>query len=123
VEIVVSLQNKPAQSMSDTQEIIQALLKFRNERDWEQFHNPKDLALAVNVEAAELLELFLWKDASEADINKVKEELADVFAYAFLLAEKYNLNVRDIVLDKIKRNAEKYPVDKAKGTAKKYNEL
>jgi NTP pyrophosphatase (non-canonical NTP hydrolase) len=83
----------------------------------------KDLALAVNVEAAELLELFLWKDASEADINKVKEELADVFAYAFLLAEKYNLNVRDIVLDKIKRNAEKYPVDKAKGTAKKYNEL
>ncbi len=109
--------------MSDTQEIIQALLKFRNERDWEQFHNPKDLALAVNVEAAELLELFLWKDASEADINKVKEELADVFAYAFLLAEKYNLNVRDIVLDKIKRNAEKYPVDKAKGTAKKYNEL
>jgi hypothetical protein len=123
VEIVVSLQNKPAQSMTDTQEIIQALLKFRNERDWEQFHNPKDLALAVNVEAAELLELFLWKDASEADINKVKEELADVFAYAFLLAEKYNLNVRDIVLDKIKRNAEKYPVDKAKGTAKKYNEL
>jgi NTP pyrophosphatase (non-canonical NTP hydrolase) len=109
--------------MTDTQEIIQALLKFRNERDWEQFHNPKDLALAVNVEAAELLELFLWKDASEADINKVKEELADVFAYAFLLAEKYNLNVRDIVLDKIKRNAEKYPVDKAKGTAKKYNEL
>lgn len=109
--------------MTDTQEIIQALVQFRNERDWEQFHNPKDLALAVNVEAAELLELFLWKDASEADINKVKEELADVFAYAFLLAEKYNLNVRDIVLDKIKRNAEKYPVDKAKGTAKKYNEL
>ena len=109
--------------MTDTQEIIQALVQFRNERDWEQFHNPKDLALAVNVEAAELLELFLWKDASEADINKVKEELADVFAYAFLLAEKYNLNVRDIVLDKIKRNAEKYPVDKAKGTAKKYDEL
>ena len=120
---VLHLLYKIAQYMTDTQEIIQALVQFRNERDWEQFHNPKDLALAVNVEAAELLELFLWKDASEADINKVKEELADVFAYAFLLAEKYNLNVRDIVLDKIKRNAEKYPVDKAKGTAKKYNEL
>jgi NTP pyrophosphatase (non-canonical NTP hydrolase) len=100
-----------------------ALLKFRNERDWEQFHNPKDLALAINVEAGELLELFLWKDAKDANIEKVKEELADVFAFAFLLAEKYNLDVKEIVLDKIKKNAEKYPVDKAKGKATKYNEL
>lgn len=109
--------------MTDTQEIIQALLKFRNERDWEQFHNAKDLALALNVESSELLELFLWKNAEEADALKVKEELADVFAYAFLLAAKYDFDVRDIVLDKIARNAEKYPVDKAKGSAKKYNEL
>jgi NTP pyrophosphatase (non-canonical NTP hydrolase) len=109
--------------MADTQEIIQALLKFRNERDWEQFHNAKDLALALNVESSELLELFLWKNAEEADAEKVKEELADVLAYAFLLAAKYDFDVRDIVLEKIARNAEKYPVDKAKGSAKKYNEL
>ena len=109
--------------MKDTEEIIQALLEFRNERDWEQFHNAKDLALAINVEAGELLELFLWKNAEQAKIEKIKEELADVFAYAFLLADKYNLDVKTIVLEKIKQNAEKYPVEKAKGNAKKYNEL
>jgi NTP pyrophosphatase (non-canonical NTP hydrolase) len=109
--------------MKESEEIIQALLKFRNERDWEQFHNPKDLAVAINVEAAELLELFLWKNHDEANKEKIKEELADVFAYAFLLAEKYNLNVTEIVLEKIKKNGEKYPVDKSKGNAKKYNEL
>ena len=109
--------------MTDNQEIIEALLKFRNERDWEQFHNPKDLALAINVEAGELLELFLWKNPNDANKEKVKEELADIFAYAFLLADKYQFNVKDIVLDKIKKNGEKYPVDKAKGNAKKYNEL
>jgi NTP pyrophosphatase (non-canonical NTP hydrolase) len=104
-------------------DIIQALIKFRNERDWEQFHNPKDLALAINIEAGELLELFLWKNAEDANKEKVKEELADVFAFAFLLADKYGFDVKQIVLDKIKLNEEKYPVDKAKGTAKKYDEL
>ncbi len=109
--------------MGETEAILQALLKFRNERDWEQFHNPKDLALAINVEAGELLELFLWKKHDEANLEKIKEELADVFAYSFLLAEKYNLDVKDIILEKIKKNGEKYPVEKAKGTAKKYDEL
>jgi NTP pyrophosphatase (non-canonical NTP hydrolase) len=109
--------------MKESEEIIQALLKFRNERDWEQFHNPKDLALAINVEAGELLELFLWKSANEANVEKIREELADVFAFAFMLAEKYNFDVKEIVLEKIKRNGEKYPVEKAKGTSKKYNEL
>jgi NTP pyrophosphatase (non-canonical NTP hydrolase) len=110
-------------NMKETEEIRDALLKFRNERDWEQFHNAKDLALAISIEANELLELFLWKSAEQADAQKIKEELADIFAFAFLLADKYNLNVKDIVLEKIKKNGEKYPVDKAKGTAKKYNEL
>jgi NTP pyrophosphatase (non-canonical NTP hydrolase) len=105
------------------QEITQALIEFRNARDWEQFHNPKDLALAINVEAGELLELFLWKNADEANLEKVKEELADIFAFAFLMADKYKLDVKEIVLEKIKKNGEKYPVEKAKGTAKKYNEL
>ena len=103
--------------------VIRELIKFRNERDWEQFHNPKDLAVASNVEAGELLEQFLWKHPDEANVEKVKEELADVFAYALLLADKYGFDVETIVLDKIKKNAEKYPVNKAKGTAKKYDEL
>lgn len=109
--------------MTESEEIIKELIKFRNERDWEQFHNPKDLALAINVEAGELLELFLWKDANDANAEKVKDELADIFAFAFLLADKYGFDVKQIVLDKIKLNGEKYPVDKAKGTAKKYDEL
>jgi NTP pyrophosphatase (non-canonical NTP hydrolase) len=109
--------------MKETEEIIQALLKFRNERDWEQFHNPKDLALAISIEAGELLELFLWKNADEANKEKVREELADIFSFAFLLAEKYQFDVKEIVLEKIKNNGEKYPIEKAKGTAKKYNEL
>ena len=112
--------------MTDIQEITSALLKFRNERDWEQFHDSKNLATAISIEAAELNELFLWKDVKESEnVNKekLKEELADVFAYAFLLAERHNLDVKQIVLDKMKKNGEKYPVEKAKGTAKKYDEL
>lgn len=109
--------------MRENEEIIQALLDFRNERDWEQFHNPKDLALAISIESAELLELFLWKKADDANTEKVKEELADIFSFAFLLAEKYGFDVKEIVMEKIKTNDLKYPVDKAKGTAKKYDEL
>ena len=109
--------------MSDIKEITKALIKFRNERDWDQFHNPKDLAVALSIEASELLENFLWKSHEEADKDKVKEELADVIAYALLLAEKYKFDVKAILLEKIKKNGEKYPVEKAKGTAKKYNEL
>jgi NTP pyrophosphatase (non-canonical NTP hydrolase) len=109
--------------MSELNQLTQLLLQFRNEREWEQFHNPKDLALAINVEAGELLELFLWKNPDEANREKVKEELADIFAYAFLLADKYGFDIKEIVMDKIKINGEKYPVDKSKGSAKKYNEL
>lgn len=105
------------------EEIINKLIQFRNERDWAQFHNAKDLSIALNIECSELLELFLWKNAEDADPEKVKEELADVFAYAFLIAEKFNFDVKEIVLDKIKENGKKYPVEKAKGSAKKYNEF
>lgn len=104
-------------------EIIDALIRFRNERDWEQFHNPKDLALAISIEAGELLELYLWKKPEDADREKVKQELADILAFSFLLADKYGFDVREIVLEKIELNADKYPVDKAKGTARKYDEL
>lgn len=109
--------------MTEFEEIITELRKFTNDRDWAQFHNSKDLALAINVEAGELLELFLWKNIDEENKERVKEELADVFAFAFLLAYKYNLDVKKIVLDKIEKNRDKYPILKAKGTAKKYNEL
>lgn len=109
--------------MSDLEELRQAIAKFTQERDWDQFHNGKDLALALSIEAAELNEAFLWKDASEVNVEKVKEELADVFNYAIQIAGKYNLDVKQIVLDKLQKNAEKYPVDKAYGSAKKYNEL
>jgi NTP pyrophosphatase (non-canonical NTP hydrolase) len=109
--------------MNDIQNIIQELLKFRNERHWEQFHNSKDLSLAISIEAAELNELFLWKKAEEVNVDKLKEELADVFAYSFLFAEKYGFDVKQIVLDKIEQNRGKYPVEKAKGNSKKYNEL
>jgi len=112
--------------MNSYKETLDQLISFRNDRDWEQFHDSKNLALALLLEAAELNELFLWKKDTESEqVNpeKLKEELADVLAYAFLLAEKHNLDIFEIVQEKIKRNAEKYPVEKAKGTAKKYNEL
>lgn len=109
--------------MSDLEELREAIVKFTQERDWDQFHNGKDLALALSIEAAELNEAFLWKDASEVNVDKVKEELADIVNYAILIADKYDLDLKQIVLDKLKRNAEKYPVDKAYGSAKKYNEL
>lgn len=109
--------------MSDLEELRQAIIQFTQERDWDQFHNGKDLALALSIEAAELNEAFLWKDAKMVNVEKVKEELADILNYAILIADKYNLDIKQIVLEKLKRNAEKYPVDKAKGSAKKYNEL
>ena len=109
--------------METFKKLTELLLDFRDKRDWEQFHNPKDLAIAISIEANELLELFLWKNAEDASKEKVKEELADVFAFAFLLADKYGFDIKEIVLDKIRKNGEKYPVDKSKGTAKKYDEL
>ncbi len=108
---------------NDIKELTAALLKFRDERDWAQFHNPKDLALALNIEAGELLEAFLWKSSEQAEIGVVKEELADVLAFAFLLADKYGLDVKQIVLEKIEKNALKYPIEKARGSARKYTEL
>lgn len=109
--------------MSDLNLLVKEIVKFRNERDWSQFHNSKDLAIALSVEASELLELFLWKKNEDFNLDKLKDELADVLMYAFLLADKHDLDIHQIVLDKIKKNADKYPVDKAKGNATKYNEL
>lgn len=109
--------------MSEINKITEELRKFRDDRDWAQFHNPKDLAIALNIESSELLELFLWKASEDADAEKVKDELADVFAYAFILADKYGLNVAQIMREKLAKNTLKYPVDKARGSAKKYTEF
>ena len=104
-------------------ELMREIRQFTEDRDWDQFHNGKDLALALSIEASELNEAFLWKDAKDVKIEKVKEELADVFNYAFLIADKYDLDVREIVMAKLAKNAKKYPVDKAKGKSDKYTEL
>lgn len=103
--------------------LTQEIREFTEARDWDQFHNPKDLAVALSIEASELLEAFLWKSSENAKVEKVKEELADVFNYAFLIADKYGFDVPTIVREKMARNAQKYPVEKAKGVATKYNEL
>lgn len=121
-EFVLFIKREPF-SKPQTKFLINQLKIFRNERDWEQFHNLKDLSIALSIESNELLEQFLWKNADEANIEKIKEELADVFSYSLLLADKLNIDIEEIVLKKIKLNAEKYPIEKSKGSAKKYNEL
>lgn len=103
-------------------ELINKILKFRNDRNWEQFHTGQNLAKSIVIEAAELLEVYQWDD-KEKSVDKVKEELADVLIYCVLLAEKYNLNIEDIIKEKLDSNNKKYPVDKAFGSAKKYDEL
>ena len=120
--MLYTLKNKQ-HNMATIEELTETIVKFRDERDWAQFHNAKDLSLALSIEAAELNQLFLWKSPEEANVEKIKEELADVLNYALLIANKYNFDVAQIILDKIEKNAQKYPVEKAKGTAKKYNEL
>ena len=109
--------------MTDVEQILEELRTFNQERDWDQFHNGKDLAIGLSVEASELLEAFLWKTPEDVNKEKVREELADVLNYAFQMADKYNLDIKEIMLEKIRKNAAKYPVEKAKGTAKKYSEL
>jgi len=109
--------------MSEFEHLTKLLVDFRDEREWKQFHNSKDLAVAVSIESSELLELFLWKNAEDVNLEKLKEELADVFAYGLLLANNYGLDIHKIIEEKIRKNGEKYPVDKAKGSSKKYTEL
>ncbi|GFO51039.1 nucleotide pyrophosphohydrolase [Lactococcus garvieae] len=108
-----------------TGEIQKKINKFRDERDWRQFHNEKDLAISISLEAAELLELFQWKTSDEGieDIERVKEELADVLIYCCMLADNLDLNISDIIEEKLKKNSDKYPIKKSKGSKKKYTEL
>jgi NTP pyrophosphatase (non-canonical NTP hydrolase) len=103
--------------------LIRQIVEFRDKRNWAQFHNPKDLALGLSIEAAELNELFLWKKPEEADPVRVREELADVLIFVLMLLEKYGLNLEEIVREKLAANEEKYPADKARNRAAKYTDL
>ena len=108
-----------------TQETIDQILKFRDDRDWKQFHNSKDLAISISLEAAELLEVFQWSGENtgiEGKEDKIREELADVINYCVLMADACGLDIDEIVQEKIKVNNQKYPVEKAKGKSNKYTE-
>ena len=112
--------------MQSFDDIKKEILKFRDDRNWKQFHNPKDIAIALNLEASELLEVFQWSGANLncTDKNdKIAEELADILIYAVLMADATGLDIKQIMQDKLKANNEKYPIDKAKNSAKKYDEL
>lgn len=112
--------------MKMKKETIDEVLKFRDDRNWKQFHNPKDLAISINLEAAELLEVFQWSAADtvcEDKKDKIREELADVLNYCILMADACDLDMDEIIVEKIRKNNEKYPVEKAKDSAKKYNQL
>ena len=114
----------------DISELQAKVIQFRNDRDWAQYHNPKDLATALSIEASELQEIFLWKDVTEVETLKsdsrvskrVKEELGDIFIYALTIAYELGLDPTQIVLDKIETNEKRYPADKVKGKSKKYTQ-
>lgn len=108
--------------MDSLQELQQAIDHFVEERQWAQFHTPANLAKSISIEANELLECFQWKE-SEYSLEHVKEELADVLNYCLRMASVLDLDIREIILQKIEKNALKYPVEKARGNAAKYTEL
>ena len=108
--------------MDSLQELSMVIEKFNTERDWDQFHSPANLAKSISIEAGELLECFQWSDTNY-DLNDVKAELADVLSYCIQMATKLGLDIKQIVLDKLKETEKKYPVSKAKGVSTKYDRL
>ncbi|OMF72490.1 nucleotide pyrophosphohydrolase [Paenibacillus peoriae] len=108
------------------EELIEKIIAFREERDWRQFHNPKDLTISLNLEASELLELFQWKNsetAVEENYEKMKDEIADVIIYSLMLCHDLNIDVDSAIRNKIQKNADKYPIEKSYGLNKKYTDL
>ena len=114
----------------DIEDLQKRVIEFRDARDWGQYHNPKDLSISLSLEAAELLEIFQWKDAQEVEAIKsdpggrtrVKEELGDILIYALNISHAFGFDPAELVLEKLKINERKYPVEKSKGNAKKYTE-
>ena len=116
--------------MSDSiNDLTELVLAFREERDWRQFHNPKDMALSLVLESAELLELMQWRNGAELDTHlmankdRLKEELADVLGWILLLASDQQIDLAEAFRKKIELNKKKYPIEKSKGSARKYDEL
>ncbi|MCX7708957.1 MAG: nucleotide pyrophosphohydrolase [Clostridia bacterium] len=114
----------------DLKEAMEALIRFRNERDWEQYHTPKNLSMSIAIEAAELMEHFQWKHSGEGkeslgkdEFDKIQEEISDVAAYLLMLTHDLGIDLNKAMLDKIKKNALKYPVDKCRGKSDKYDNL
>lgn len=111
------------------EELIQKLREFAQERDWDQFHSPKNLAIALTVETAELLEEFQWlteeqsRKPDQERLNRIKDEISDVMIYLVLLSDHLSIDLMTAAFEKVEKNREKYPADKAKGSAKKYTEL
>lgn len=113
-------------AMKLSEETVKMVTDFRDDRNWKQFHNPKDLAISLSLEASELLEVFQWSAddlVCSNKMDKIREELADVLNYSILMADACGLDLDEIVREKVKRNAEKYPVEKAYGNKAKYTEL
>ena len=109
-----------------SKESVDLIKKFRDDRDWSQFHNPKDLALSISLEASELLEIFQWSGSDlecNDKLDKIKEELADVLCYCVLMADRCGLDMDEIIREKVEKNAQKYPTDIAYGNKAKYTEL
>jgi NTP pyrophosphatase (non-canonical NTP hydrolase) len=114
---------------NDLKSITEKIIQFRDARQWAQYHDPKNLSQALGIEAAELQEIFLWKTAEESrklsqkDISRVSEEIADIFIYLTYLCHEFKIDLFEATLKKIEMNSIKYPVEKSKGSNKKYNEL
>lgn len=120
---------KKHDTMTSVEAITEKIRRFRDERDWAQFHNPKDMATAISIEASELLEHFLWKTPEECEARvtshraEIEEEVADIAIYVMELADNLGIDLIAAMEQKLARNAEKYPVEKAKGSNAKYSEL
>ncbi|MGX0078531.1 NTP pyrophosphatase (non-canonical NTP hydrolase) [Staphylococcus epidermidis] len=113
-------------AMGEINDIVKEINKFRDDRNWRQFHNEKDLSLSITLEAAELLELFQWKTSDEVvetNRERLAEEIADVLIYSYMLADNLNFDINNIIRKKLVKNAEKYPIAKSKDNKTKYNEL
>ncbi|MDG4944074.1 nucleotide pyrophosphohydrolase [Staphylococcus agnetis] len=112
--------------MNETRKIMNEINQFRDDRNWRQYHNEKDLSLSISIEAAELLDLFQWKSSKEVldtKQDRIAEELADILIYSYMLADNLNFDINEIIRKKLLENANKYPIDKSKDSNSKYTEL
>lgn len=116
-----------AQPFNSFSELVEDLLKFRRERDWEQFHTPKNMAISLSLEASELLEVFQWREDGDAlqsgDVKRCADELADILYWVLLISNDLGIDLVSAFTEKMQKNREKYPVSKARGSAKKYDQL